>query len=151
MNTHNEDLYNKINDLKNIYSNKRCELTALEKDIKNIHVEMLDLKRAYCDEWFAKNGTNYFKLVKYGETFYEHYITNIYQYPNKTGYNLFGCRVNKINDSVIKIEPEIKTEYDVDKFYQLITNEHCDKIYKVEVSDIMDTVENFANRILRRM
>lgn len=150
MNICNEDLYNKINDLRDTFSNKRCELTALEKNIKNIREEMLDLKRAYCDEWFAKNGTNYFKLVKYEETFYEHYITNIYQYPNKSGYTLFGCRVNKINDSVIKIEPEIKTEYDIDKFYQLITNVASDKIYKVEVDDIMDVVDNFANRLLRR-
>ena len=44
-------------------------------------------------------------------------------------YNLFGCKVNKINDSVIKIEPEIKTEYDINGFYALITNGHSDKIY----------------------
>jgi hypothetical protein len=149
MNTCNEDLYNKINDLKNVYSNKRCELTALEKDIKDIYHEMLDLKRAYCVEWFAKNGTNYFKLVKYGETFYEHYITDIRQYPGM--YNLFGCKVNKINDSVTRIEPEIKTEYDINGFYALITNEHSDKIYKVEVDDIMDIVDNFAHRIVRKM
>lgn len=36
-------------------------------------------------------------------------------------------------------------------FYKLITNEHCDKIYKVEVDDIMDVVDNFANRLLRRI
>lgn len=149
MNICNEDLYNKINDLRDTCSNKRCELTALEKDIENIQEEMIDLKRAYCVEWFAKNETNYFKLVKYGETFYEHYITNIWQYPGR--YHLYGCRVNKINDSVIKIEPEIKTEYDISGFYALITNEHCDKIYKVEVNDIMDVVDNFANRIVRRM
>ena len=149
MNTCNEDLYNKINDLKNVYSNKRCELTALEKDIKDIYHEMLDLKRAYCVDWFAKNGTNYFKLVKYGETFYEHYITNICQYPGM--YNLFGCKVEKINDSVTKIEPKIETEYDINGFYALITNCHSDKLYKVEVSDIMDTVDNFAHRIVRKM
>lgn len=148
MNTCNEDLYNKINNLQNTFSDKRCELSMLERDIKNIREEMLDLKRAYCVEWFAKNKTNYFKLVKYGETFYEHYITDIRQYPGM--YNLFGCKVNKINDSVIRIEPEIKTEYDINGFYALITNEHSDKIYKVEVSDIMDTVENFAHRLLRR-
>ena len=148
MNTCNEDLYNKINDLRDTFSNKRCELTALEKDINNIREEMLDLKHAYCVEWFAKNGTNYFKLVKYGETFYEHYITDIRQHPGR--YHLFGCRVNKINDSVIRIEPEIKTEYDINGFYELITNGHSDKIYKVEVDDIMDVVDNFANRLLRR-
>lgn len=150
MNTCNEDLYNKINDLQDTFSNKRCELSMLERDIKNIREEILDLKRTYCVEWFEKNKTNYFKLVKYGETFYEHYITNIYQYPNKTGYTLCGCKVNKISDSVIKIEPEIKTEYDSNGFYALITNEHSDKIYKVEVDDIMDVVDNFANRLLRR-
>lgn len=150
MNTHNEDLYNKINDLQDTFSNKRCELSMLEKDIENIHEEMLDLKCSYCDEWFAKNRTNYFKLVKYDETFYEHYITNIWQYPNKRGYTLCGCRVNKIDDSVIRIEPEIKTEYDIDKFYQLINNVHTDKIYEIEVDDIMDIVENFAHRLLRR-
>lgn len=148
MNICNEDLYNKINDLRDKFSNKRCKLTALERDIENIHEEMIDLKRAYCVEWFEKNETNYFKLVKYGETFYEHYITNIWQYPGR--YHLCGCRVNKISDSVIKIEPEDKTEYDINGFYELITNGHSDKIYKIEVSDIMDTVENFANRILRR-
>jgi len=148
MNTCNEDLYNKINDLQNAFSDKRCELSMLEKDIKNMREEILDLKRAYCVEWFAKNETNYFKLVKYGETFYEHYITNIRQYPGM--YNLFGCKVNKINDSVIRIEPEVKTEYDINGFYALITNEHSDKIYKVEVDDIMDIVNNFANRLLRR-
>ena len=148
MNTHTEDLYNKINELRDTFSNKRCELTVLEKDIKDIQGEMLDLKREYCVEWFAKNKTNYFKLVKYGETFYEHYITIIYQYPGL--YRLYGCRVEKINDSVTKIEPKIETEYDINDFYALITNEHSDKIYKVEVSDIMDTVENFANRIIRR-
>lgn len=148
MNIHNEDLYNKINNLQNTFSDKRCELSMLERDIKNIREEMLDLKRAYCVEWFAKNKTNYFKLVKYGETFYEHYITDIRQYPGM--YNLFGCKVNKINDSVIRIEPEIKTEYDINGFYALITNEHSDKIYKVEVSDIMDVVDNFAHRLLRR-
>jgi len=149
MNTCNEDLYNKINDLQDTFSNKRCELTALEKNIKNIYGEMLDLKRAYCVEWFAKNKTNYFKLVKYGETFYEHYITNISQYPGM--YNLFGCRVEKVNDSVIRIEPEIKTEYNINGFYELITNGHSDKIYKIEVDDIMDIVDNFAHRIIRRM
>ena len=148
MNTHTEDLYNKINELRDTFSNKRCELTVLEKDIKDIQGEMIDLKRAYCVEWFSKNKTNYFKLVKYGETFYEHYITTIYQYPGL--YRLYGCRVEKINDSVTKIEPKIETEYDINDFYALITNEHSDKIYKVEVSDIMDTVENFANRIIRR-
>ena len=148
MNTHTEDLYNKINELRDTFSNKRCELTALEKDIKDIQGEMIDLKRAYCVEWFSKNKTNYFKLVKYGETFYEHYITTIYQYPGL--YRLYGCRVEKINDSVTKIEPKIETEYDINDFYALITNEHSDKIYKVEVSDIMDTVENFANRIIRK-
>ena len=151
MNTCNEELYNKINDLRDTFSNKRCALTALEKDIKNIQEEMLDLQCSYCDEWFAKNETNYFKLVKSGETFYEHYITNIWQYPNKRGYTLYGCRVNKISESVIKIEPEVKTEYDITNFYQLITNEHCDKMYKVEVDDIMDVVDNFTNRILRKM
>ena len=80
MNIHNEDLYNKINDLQDTFSNKKCEISKLERDVKDIYHEILDLKRAYCVEWFAKNGTNYFKLVKYGETFYEHYITNIYQY-----------------------------------------------------------------------
>lgn len=145
----NEELYNKINDLQNTFSDKRCELSMLEKDIVNIREEMIDLKRAYCVEWFAKNKMNYFKLVKYGETFYEHYITNIWQYPGM--YNLFGCRVNKINDSVIKIEPEIKTEYDINGFYALITNCHSDKIYKIEVDDIMGVVDNFANRIIRRM
>ena len=148
MNTHTEDLYNKINELRDTFSNKRCELTVLEKDIKDIQGEMIDLKRAYCVEWFSKNKTNYFKLVKYGETFYEHYITTIYQYPGL--YRLYGCRVEKINDSVTKIEPKIETEYDINDFYALITNEHSDKIYKVEVSDIMDTVENFANRIIRK-
>ena len=148
MNIHNEDLYNKINDLKNISSNKRYELSTLEKDIKDIYHEMLDLKRAYCVEWFAKNKTNYFKLVKYGETFYEHYITNIWQYPGM--YNLSGCRVNKINDSVIKIEPQIETEYDINGFYELITNCHSDKIYKIVVDDIMDVVDNFAHRIIRK-
>jgi len=148
MNTCNEDLYNKINDLRDTFSNKRCELSMLEKDIKNMREEILDLKRAYCVEWFAKNRTNYFKLVKYGETFYEHYITNIYQYPGL--YRLYGCRVEKINDSVTKIEPKIETEYDINGFYELITNGHSDKIYKVEVDDIMDVVDNFANRLLRR-
>lgn len=148
MNTHNEDLYNKINDLQNIISDKKYEVSELEKNIKDIYHEMLDLKRAYCVEWFAKNRTNYFKLVKYGETFYEHYITDIRQYPGM--YHLFGCRVNKINDSVIKIEPEIKTEYDINGFYALITNCHSDNFYKIEVDDIMDTVDNFAHRIIRR-
>lgn len=149
MNIHNEDLYNKINDLQDTFSNKKCEISKLERDVKDIYHEILDLKRAYCVEWFAKNGTNYFKLVKYGETFYEHYITNIYQYPCL--YRLYGCRVEKINDSVTKIEPEIKTEYDINDFYQLITNVHSDKIYKIEVDDIMDVVDNFAHRIIRRM
>lgn len=149
MNTCNEELYNKINDLRDTFSNKRCELFMLEKDIENIQEEMIDLKRTYCIEWFAKNETNYFKLVKSGETFYEHYIINIWQYPGR--YHLCGCRVNKISDSVIKIEPEVKTEYDITDFYQLITNEHCDKIYKVEVDDIMGVVDSFANRIIRKM
>ena len=48
------------------FSNKKCEISMLEKDIKDIYHEMLDLKRAYCVEWFSKNKTNYFKLVKYG-------------------------------------------------------------------------------------
>lgn len=148
MNTHNEDLYNKINDLQNKFSDKKFKISMLEKDIKDIHNEMIDLKRAYCVEWFAKNKTNYFKLVKYGETFYEHYITNIYQYPGM--YNLFGCKVNKINDSVIKIEPGIETEYDINKFYELITDGHSDKICKIEVDDIMDVVDNFAHRIIIR-
>ena len=148
MNTHNEDLYNKINDLKNVFSDKKYEITKLENDIKDIYHEMLDLKRAYCVEWFAKNRTNYFKLVKYGETFYEHYITNIYQTPGL--YTLYGCRVEKINDSVTKIEPKIETEYDINGFYALITNGHSDKIYKIEVDEIMDTVDNFAHRIIRK-
>ena len=150
MNPHNEDLYNKINDLRNAFSDKKYKISELERDIKNIHEEMIDLKRVYCDEWFAKNRTNYFKLVKYGETFYEHYITNIRQYPNKHGYTLCGCRVEKVTDSVSKIEPGIDTEYDINKFYELITNGHTDKIYKIEVDDILDIVDNFANRILRR-
>lgn len=148
MNTHNEDLYNKINDLQNVFSDKKYEITKSENDVKDIYHEMLDLKRAYCVEWFAKNRTNYFKLVKYGETFYEHYITNIYQTPGL--YTLYGCKVNKISDSVLKIEPEVKTEYDITNFYQLITNAHCDKMYKVGVDDIMDVVDNFAHRIIRR-
>ena len=148
MNTHNEDLYNKIKDLQNIYSDKKFKVQQLEKDIKDIYHEMLDLKREYCVEWFAKNRTNYFKLVKYGETFYEHYITKIYQYPGL--YRLYGCRVCKVNDSVSKIEPEIETEYDINKFYELITNCHSDKIYKIEVDDIMDVVDNFAHRIIKR-
>ena len=131
MNTHNEDLYNKINDLRDTFSNKRCELTALEKDIKNIHEEMLDLKRAYCVEWFTKNRTN------------------IYQ---TTGlYTLYGCRVEKVKDSVTKIEPRIKTEYNINGFYELITYGHTDKIYKIEVDDIMDVVDNFAHRLIRRV
>ena len=150
MNTHNEDLYNKINDLRNVFSDKKYKISELERDIKNIHEEMLDLKQAYCDEWFTKNVTNYFKLVKYGETFYEHYIANIYQYPNKRGYTLYGCRVEKINDSVTKIEPGIKTEYDITKFYELITNGHTDKIYKIEVDDIIGVVDNFTHRIIRK-
>ena len=149
MNTHNEDLYNKINDLRDTFSNKRCELTALEKDINNIHGEMLDLKRTYCVEWFAKNKTNYFKLVKYEETFYEHYITKIYQYPGQ--YRLYGCRVYKVNDIVYKIEPEIETEYDINNFYQLITNVHSDKMNKIEVDGIMGVVDNFAHRLIRRI
>lgn len=148
MNTHNEDLYNKINDLKNIYSDKRCEVRQLEKDITDIYGEMIDLKREYCVEWFAKNKTNYFKLVKYEETFYEHYITNIYQYPGL--YRLYGCRVYKVKDIVYKIEPEIETEYDINNFYQLITNVHSDKMNKIEVDDIMDVVDNFAHRIIKR-
>ena len=152
MNTHNEDLYNKINDLKNIYSDKKYEITKLENDINDIYHEMLDLKREYCVEWFEKfvnNKTNYFKLVKYGETFYEHYITKIYQYPGQ--YILYGCRVEKVTDSVSKIEPGIETEYDINKFYALITNGHSDKIYKIEVDDIIDVVENFAQRIIKRI
>lgn len=149
MNTHNEDLYNKITDLQNKFSDKKFKISMLEKDIEDIHNEMIDLKRAYCVEWFAKNKTNYFKLVKYGETFYEHYITNIYQYPGQ--YTLYGCRVYKVKDIVYKIEPQIETQYDIDKFYQLITNVHSDKIYKIEVDDIMDTVDNFAHRLIRRM
>ena len=149
MNIHNEDLYNKINDLQDTFSNKKCEISKLERDVKDIYHEMLDLKRAYCVEWFAKNKTNYFKLVKYGETFYEHYITNIYQTPGL--YTLYGCKVEKVNDSVTKIEPEINTKYDINDFYQLITNVHSDKIYKIEVDDIMDVVDNFAHRIIRRM
>lgn len=149
MNIHNEDLYNKINDLQDTFSNKKCEISKLERDVKDIYHEMLDLKRAYCVEWFAKNKTNYFKLVKYGETFYEHYITNIYQTPGL--YTLYGCKVEKVNDSVTKIEPEINTKYDINDFYQLITNVHSDKIYKIEVDDIMDTVDNFAHRLIRRM
>ena len=148
MNTHNEDLYNKIKDLQNIYSDKKFKVSNLERDINDIYHEMLDLKRTYCVEWFAKNKTNYFKLVKYGETFYEHYITKIYQYPGL--YRLYGCRVEKVTDSVSKIEPEIETEYDINKFYELITNCHSDKIYKIEVDDIMDVVDNFAHRIIRR-
>ena len=148
MNIHNEDLYNKINDLRDTFSNKRCEISMLEKDIKDIRNDMIDLKREYCVEWFEKNKTNYFKLVKYGETFYEHYITSIWQYPGM--YTLFGSKVNKINDSVVRIEPEIKTEYDINGFYELITNGHSDKIYIIEVDDIMDIVDNFANRIIRK-
>lgn len=148
MNTHNEDLYNKINDLQNVFSDKKYKITKLENDIKDIYHEILDLKRAYCVEWFAKNRTNYFKLVKYGETFYEHYITNIYQTPGL--YTLYGCRVEKVKDSVIQIEPGIETKYDINGFYELITNGHSDKIYKIEVDDIMDTVDNFAHRIIRR-
>ena len=147
MNTHNEELYNKINDLQNIYSDKKFKVSQLEKDITDIYGEMLDLKREYCVEWFAKNKTNYFKLVKYGETFYEHYITNIYQSGQ---YTLYGFRVYKVKDIVYKIEPKIETEYDIDKFYQLITNVHSDKIYKIEVDDIMDTVDNFAHRLIKR-
>lgn len=150
MNTHNKDLYNKINDLRNAFSDKKYKISELELDIKNIQEKMLDLKRVYCDEWFAKNRTNYFKLVKYDETFYEHYITNIWQYPNKMGYTLCGCKVYKVNDCVIKIEPENKTEYDINKFYELINNCHTDKFYKIEVDDIMNTVEKFTQRILRR-
>lgn len=148
MNTCNEDLYNKINDLQNIYSDKKFKVSQLEKDITDIYGEMLDLKREYCVEWFAKNKTNYFKLVKYEETFYEHYITTIYQYPGQ--YILYGCRVEKVTDSVSKIEPGIETEYDINKFYQLITNVHTDKICKIEVGDIMDVVDNFAHRLIRR-
>ena len=121
MNTHNEDLYNKIKDLQNTFSDKKCEVRQLEKDINDIYHEMLDLKRKYCVEWFEKfveNKANYFKLVKYGETFYEHYITKIYQTPGL--YTLYGCRVEKVTDSVSKIEPEIETEYDINKFYELI-------------------------------
>lgn len=54
MNTHNEDLYNKIKDLRNVFSDKKYEISKLEKDIKDIYDEMLDLKRAYCAEWFEK-------------------------------------------------------------------------------------------------
>ena len=56
------------------------------------------------------------------------------------------------SDKVYKLIDKIKRIWiPVTKIYTIITNEHSDKIYKVDADDIRDIVDNFANRLLRRI